>query len=141
MVNNMKKLLASLLLFVPIAVMADDYGITVPEWKDFAPQAFIDVKAPKGLGKLNVTAKYWYDRKVAFDESIAECSEFEAANDRFDCYEKVKARQYALNSEYNARLEAQNNPQIQEMRNPTDNMLPIGNYIDAMTRNMPNEFR
>lgn len=137
----MKKLLASLLLLIPIAAIADDLGVTVPEWKDFAPQAYIDVKAPKGLGKLNVTARYWYDRRVAFEESITECSELEAVNDRFDCYEKVKARQYALNSEYNARLEAQNNPQIQEMRNPTDNMLPISNYINTMTQHMPSEFR
>lgn len=137
----MKKLLASLLLLVPITVMADDLGVTVPQWKDFTPPAFIDVKEPKGLGKLNLTAKYWYQRKVEFDEAITECSELEAANERFNCYEKVKVRQYALNSEYNARLEAQNTPQLQEMRNPTDNMLPIGNYINTMTRNMPSEFR
>lgn len=137
----MKKLLALSLLLIPAIAMADDLGVTVPQWKDFTPPAYVNVKAPKGLGKLNVTAKYWYDRKVDFDESVEYCSELEAANERFNCYEKLKVRQYALNSEYNARLEAQNSPQLQELRNPTDNMLPLGNYIDTLTRNMPNEFK
>ena len=65
----MKKFLAALLLVLPISVMAEEFGLNIPEWKDFAPSAFVDVKEPKGLGKLNVTAKYWYDRKVAFEEA------------------------------------------------------------------------
>lgn len=137
----MKKLFALCLLLLPLTALAEDFTITPPQWKDFAPPSFVDVKKPKGLGKLNITASYWYDRRVAFDEAVNACGEFETNDELFNCYEKVKVTQYAANSEYNARLEAKLNPQLQEMRNPTDNMLPIGNYIDTLTRNMPNEFR
>ncbi|MBR6634119.1 MAG: primosomal protein N', partial [Clostridia bacterium] len=41
--------------------------------KDFAPSAFVDVEEPKGLGKFNVTAKYWYQRRLAFEEGIEVC--------------------------------------------------------------------
>ena len=137
----MKKLFAICLLILPLAVLADDFGITVPEWKDFAPEAFTDVKAPRGLGKLNVTAKYWYNRRVAFEEAISECSNLEANDERFNCYEDIKIKQYALNSEYNARIEARNTPAIPGMENPTDTMIPIGGYFSNAARYMPNEFR
>ena len=68
----MRKIFISLLLIAPIAVLADDFGINVPEWKDFAPSAFVDIKEPKGFGKLNVNASYWYQRKVDFDSAIEE---------------------------------------------------------------------
>lgn len=137
----MKKIITACLLVIPLAVFAEDFTVKAPEWKDFTPPAFSDVKEPKGLGKLNVTATYWYNRRIEFEEAISACNELEANDERFKCYEKVKVMQYTANSEYNAKLEAKMNPQIQEMRNPTDTMLPIGNYLNTMTRNMPNEFR
>jgi len=136
----MKKLFASVLLLLPLAVLADDFGITVPQWKDFVPTAYINVKEPKGLAKLNQNNKYWYERKTAFDESITECSALEANDERFNCYEKVKVSQYAQNTEYNARIEAKNTPVIPGMENPTDTMIPLGGF-NSITRNMPNEFR
>ena len=136
----MKKFAALFLMLLPLSVAADGFIINPPEWKDFAPSAFVDVKEPKGLGKLNVTANYWYQRHLEFDEAVNACKELETNRELYKCYENVKVSQYALNSEYNARLEAKNNPQIQEMQNPTDSMLPIGNYINNFTRNMPNEF-
>ena len=136
----MKKLFASVLLLLPLAVLADDFGITVPQWKDFVPAAYINVKEPKGLARLNPNNKYWYNRKMAFDESINECSTLEANDERFNCYEKIKVSQYAQNTEYNARLEAKNTPVIPGMENPTDTMIPIGGF-NSLTRNMPNEFR
>ena len=136
----MKKFTAMFLMLLPLSVLADEFIISPPEWKDFAPTAFVNVKEPRGLGKLNVTAKYWYQRRVNFDKAIDACKELETNRELYKCYENVKVSQYAQNSEYNARLEAQNNPQLQEMQNPTDTMLPIGNYINNITRNMPNEF-
>lgn len=136
----MKKLFAAVLLLLPLAASADDFGITVPQWKDFVPTAYINVKEPKGLAKLNPNNKYWYERKLTFDESINECSALEANDERFNCYEKVKVRQYAQNTEYNARIEAKNTPVIPGMENPTDTMIPIGGF-NSITRNMPNEFR
>ena len=84
----MKKCLASILLIIPLTVFAEDFALNVPEWKDFAPKAFVDVKEPKGIGKLNVTAKYWYDRKVAFDEGIENCTIYN--DDTFSCEVKLK---------------------------------------------------
>ena len=62
------KLLILSMLLAPFCVFAQEAvtfnGITEPEWKDFAPQAFVNVEEPKGLGKLNEAALYWYKRKA-----------------------------------------------------------------------------
>ena len=87
----MKKFLAALLLVLPISVFANDFGASVPEWKDFAPSAFVDVKEPKGIGKLNVTAAYWYQRRVDFEAGLEECKEFLNNDERFTCYENLKS--------------------------------------------------
>lgn len=139
----MKKIFLTLLLTVPLAVMANDYGMRIPEWKDFAPTAFVDVEAPKGLGKFNVTAKYWYERKQKFEEGLENCQILEAYEERFACYEELKVTQYKENTDYNARIEAKQNAMggIPEMNNRTDMMLPINNYINTFTQYMPNEFR
>lgn len=138
----MKKFLSALLLILPISVMAEEFGLNVPEWKDFAPSAFVDVKEPKGLGKLNVTAKYWYERKLAFDEAIEDCQNKSTYEEKFSCYEALKVNQYKENTDYNARLEArqQNMSGIPEMQNRTDTMLPI-NVFGGYSQMIPNELR
>ena len=67
----MKKILILLAFLVPFAAIADDVvtinGVDEPEWKDFAPHAYINIEEPKGIGKLNETASYWYKRKADLD--------------------------------------------------------------------------
>ena len=67
----MKKIFVLMALMVPLCVFADEIvsleGLNEPEWKDFVPPAYVDVEEPKGLGKLNETAAYWYKRRVEFD--------------------------------------------------------------------------
>lgn len=139
----MKKIVLSLLLLLPLSVFADDFGIKAPEWKDFAPSAFVDVKEPKGLGKFNIPACYWYQRRVDFETGIANCEAIEAYNERFSCYEELKVKQFKENSDYNARIEAREglNSGIPEMNNRTDTMLPINSYINSFTKFQPNEIR
>ena len=140
----MKKFIAVLLLSLPLASFAEeDFGVNVPEWKDFTPKAFADIQQPRGFGKLNVTASYWYNRRVQFENELNNCKSLTANDERFSCYEKLKTNQYKLNSEYNARLEAQanSNSSVPGMQTPTDNMMPIGGYLEQMTKYMPNEFR
>ena len=141
----MKKILAGLLLILPLAVFAEeDFGIKVPQWKDFAPTAYIDVKEPKGImGKLNVTAKYWYERKVAFEDALVNCKVIEAHEERFSCYEELKVKQFQENTVYNAKIEARNidDGGIPELYDRTDSMLPVGNYLNNFSRMMPNEIR
>lgn len=138
----MKKILFTLALILPLASFAEDFGLNVPQWKDFVPTAYVDVKEPKGLGKLNVTAKYWYERKVAFEEGIETCASLETHEEKFTCYENLKVSQFQQNSEYNAKIEAQQQSyqSIPEMRNPTDTMLPV-NMFGGYTQMMPNELR
>ena len=140
----MKKFITICLLFLPLAAIAEeDFGVNVPEWQDFAPTAFINIKEPRGLSKLNPTAKYWYERKVNFETTLDECRELTANDERFSCYEDLKVRQYKLNNDYNARIEAKMNEQssVPGMNSPTDNMIPIGGYLNQMTKYMPNELR
>jgi len=141
----MKKLVIFLLLGMSIAIAfaEEDYGVNVPEWKDFAPTAFVNVKEPKGLGKLNVNTKYWYGRKTEFKAELDACKSLEANDERFNCYEVLKVNQYKMNNDYNAKLEAQINERsyIPGMNSSTDNMIPIGGYLDQMTKFMPNEVR
>ena len=138
----MKKLLLASLLLLPFSVFAEDFGLNVPQWKDFAPTAFIDVSEPKGLGKYNATAKYWYERKLAFEEGILECSLLESHEEKFNCYEILKVKQFKQNTEYNAKIEAQQNAMsgIPEMQNRTDTMLPI-NMFGGYANMIPNELR
>ena len=140
----MKRFITFCLLILPVVVFAEqDFGVNVPEWEDFAPTAFVNIKEPKGLGKLNVTARYWYKRRADFETALSNCKALEANDERFNCYEELKVKQYKLNNDYNARIEAQLNERsaIPGMNSQTDNMVPIGGYIEQMTRYMPNEIR
>ena len=138
----MKKIfILCLLIFPLIAYAEEDFGVNVPEWEDFAPKAFADVKEPRGLGKFNLTTKYWYGRRVEFENAKSECKALEANDERFNCYEVLKVKQYKLNNDYNAKIEAQMNERsaIPEMGSKTDTMLPINGYFNGMTKFMPNE--
>ncbi len=140
----MKRFVLFCLLILPLTVFAEqDFGVNVPEWEDFAPTAFVNIKEPRGLGKLNVTAKYWYQRRADFETALSDCKALEANDERFGCYEELKVKQYKLNNDYNARIEAQVNDRaaIPGMSSQADNMVPIGGYLEQMTRFMPNEIR
>ena len=141
----MKKFLASILLLIPLTAIADsDYGMNVPKWSDFAPKAFVDVNEPRGIGKLNVTAKYWYERRLAFYDDLAECREMESHEERFSCYEALKSKQYRENSDYNARIEAKEQNMstgVQGMNSMTNTMIPVSGYMNSLTPFMPNELR
>lgn len=138
----MKKFLAALLLVLPISALADDFGANVPEWKDFAPTAFVDVKEPKGIGKLNVTAAYWYQRRMDFENGLEECKAFANNDERFTCYENLKVKQFKENTDYNARIEAkQQSSAIQEMNSMQNTMMPINHYLQNIGRFQANEIR
>jgi len=138
----MKRFIAVCLLLTPLLVFAEqDMGVNVPEWSDFAPKAFVDVKEPKGFSKWNPNYQYWYERKIEFENGLEECKALEANDERFNCYEKLKVKQYKSNNDYNARMEAKINgtSSVPGMQSRTDNMLPIGGYLNNMMRYMPNE--
>jgi len=143
----MKKLIVLIALILPIGVIAEETvtlnGVSEPEWKDFAPEAFADVTEPKGFGKLNETANYWYQRRVDFENGIEECRKMEDNDAKCGCYQQLKVKQYQENSNYNAKIEAQERANLgpQEMYDRTNNMLPIGSYLDNFTRFQPNELR
>ena len=142
----MKKILLFLMLLTPLCVLADSIksldGFYEPEWKDFVPPAYVDVSAPKGLGKFNDTAAYWYKRRIEFETEIEKCRNTEGNDLMVACYQKLKARQYQKNSDYNARLEAMEKQKMMptDMQNPTGNMLPLEGFTN-MLRFQPNELR
>ena len=139
----MKKIILALMLLIPLAVFAEeDFGVNVPEWSDFAPKAFINIKEPKGLQKLNANSKYWYQRRIEFETSLDACKSLETNDERFGCYESLKVSQYKLNDDYNARIEAQYNrtTSIPGMESRTDTMLPLGGYMNSL-KFLPNEIR
>ena len=138
----MKKILLGLFLLIPLTVIAED-GFVIPQWEDYAPPAYVDVKKPKGLAKINVITCYWYQRKVDFESSIEECNGKENPEEKYSCYESVKSKQYQQNSDYNARMEARANAvsNFPEMMDRTDTMLPINGYLDQLTRYQPNELQ
>ena len=65
------------------------------------------------------------------------------ADQKLGCYQQLKVKQYQENSDYNARIEAQEKARMmpQEMYDRTDTMLPIGGYLNNFTKFQPNEFR
>lgn len=139
----MKKIIVSLLLSMPLVALAEDFNINPPQWKDFCPSAFVDVKEPGVLSKFNVVGNYWYQRRVDFEKGLEECQAKESYDDTFSCYEALKVQQFKENTDYNARVEAKQRATagIPEMSNRTDVMLPINNYINSFTRFQPNEIR
>lgn len=143
----MRKILVLFAVMLPICAIAQEVvsldGLSEPEWKDFAPATFADVSEPKGIGKLNETASYWYKRRVEFEEGITNCRATADLDEKLACYQQLKVKQYQLNSDYNARVEAQEKQRMgpQEMFDRTDTMLPIGGYLNNFTRFQPNEFR
>ena len=138
----LKRIIISLTILLPLASVAEDFSLNVPQWKDFAPSAFVDVREPKKMGKFNVTAKYWYQRRLAFEEGIENCASLETHEEKFTCYEDLKVQQFRLNTDYNARIEAQQQSMsgIPEMQNRTDTMLPI-NMFGGYSQMLPNELR
>ena len=139
----MKKILLSVLLLIPLVSYAKDFGATVPQWEDFAPSAYVDVKEPKRFAKFNLYAKYWYERRVEFESELDKCKELESNDDRASCYENLKVSQYQKNTEYNARIEARQSltSGIPEMTDRTDSMIPINTYIDNFTKFQANEIK
>jgi len=137
----MKKLLATFLILLPLTAFAGDFGLKEPQWADFCPEAYVNVRAPKGIAKLNIVVDYWYQRRVDFEKGLEACRAVETAEDQFSCYEALKVEQYKENSDYNARLEARRDAAlgVQEMQNRTDTMIPINNYINTFTKFQPNE--
>lgn len=142
----MKKLFLLLALSLPLFVIAEENfainGVEEPQWKSFAPPAFVDVKEPRGLGRFNDTAAYWYKRRIEFESKIEECRAAESTEVKVACYQKLKVLQYQKNSDYNARLEAINNAKMvpQEMYDRTNNMIPLGGQINNFMHYQPNEF-
>ena len=143
----MKKIAILTILFMPFIVFANDDvsldGFVEPEWKDFAPVAYVNIQEPKGIGKFNDTIAYWYKRKVEFDKNIEKCRETTPNELKIACYQDLKVKQYQKNSDYNARIEAMErermNPQL--MQDPTTNMFPIGNgMFNNFGKFQPNEF-
>ena len=144
----MKKFLLLSIFFCALSVCANDEvvtlnGIQEPEWKEFAPPSFVDVTEPKGLGKFNETATYWYQRKIDFEDSINNCRNLEESDAQFSCYQEIKVKQYQANSDYNAKIEAQERARLcpEEMYDRTNNMIPVGGYINNLMNFQQNEFR
>ena len=133
------------LMLVPIIALAHEEvsldGLEEPEWKDFAPIAYVDVKEPKGLNKFNDVIAYWYKRKVEFESGIEKCRAIEHNDEKISCYQDLKVKQYQKNSDYNARIEAMERQRMNpiEIQNPTSNMIPLGGLINNMTKFQPNE--
>ena len=140
-----KIIILSILLLAPVFVNAAEQevvqGIEEPQWKDFAPKAYENVKEPKGLAKFNDVVAYWYKRRVEFDKGIEKCRAVEKAEARVACYQDFKVKQYQKNSDYNARIEAVEQQMMypQEIQTPTKNMYPIGGILDNFSRYQPNE--
>ena len=136
----MKKFILFFILILPLSVFSQDIvtfdGITEPEWIDFAPPSFADAAEPKGIGKLNETASYWYKRRIDFENSMDECRAIEDVDMKTSCFQEVKVKQYQKNSDYNARIEAMERARMcpEEMYDKTNNMLPIGGYLNNFSR-------
>lgn len=143
----MKKILALFAIALPLSVCAQEVvsldGLTEPEWKDFCPATFADATEPRGLGKLNETATYWYKRRIEFEEGITNCRATADLDEKLGCYQQLKVKQYQLNSDYNARIEAQEQQRMvpQEMFDKTNTMIPVGGYLNNFTRFQANELR
>lgn len=140
----MKKIIILALLLSPILALALEdslEGLEEPQWKDFAPVAYVNVKEPKGLGKFNDVVAYWYKRKLEFDNGIEKCRALEKNDEKLTCYQDLKVKQYQKNSDYNARLEAMEKERMnpQGMQDPTTNMYPIGGLLQNFSKFQPSE--
>ncbi len=142
----MKKILILAILLTPLFVLAKEDisldGLEEPQWKDFAPIAYVDVKEPKGLAKFNDVVAYWYKRRAEFDKGIEKCRALEQNSEKLTCYQDLKVKQYQKNSDYNARIEAMERERMnpQEIQDPTTNMYPIGGILQNFSKFQPNEF-
>ena len=144
----MKKIFVLFLFVILLPAVADETvtinGVEEPQWSEFTPPAYVEVGAPKGLGKFNDTASYWYKRRVEFENGILKCREIENMDSKVACYQDLKVKQYQKNSDYNARLEAIERAKLGAqggLQDPTTNMLPIGGLLDNFGRCQPNELR
>ena len=96
----MKKTLFSIALLVCLSSQAFAEVILAPQWSEFCPTTYLSVPSTSKLKDK----KYWYERRVQFEDSIERCSAY-SGEDLKSCYAQVKEAELNKNKRWNAKVE------------------------------------
>ena len=95
----MKQIIIALFLLFIIggAVSADT--IVAPEWKEFCPRSYLYAKP----SKYNVDQEYWYQRRLEFEETMQQASQYQG-QDLKNFYEQVRKSENKKNLQWKMRV-------------------------------------
>ena len=98
----MKKNLLIVLAFLSITTVAFAEFILAPQWSELCTTSYMTAKP----SKISKDANYWYERRIQFENLMAQCNGLQNADLR-SCYEQVRASEMNKNKSWNAKIEAQ----------------------------------
>ena len=77
--------------------------IFAPQWSEICPKSYLGAKQTR----FDKDQNYWYERKLQFDESIAQCRNYQG-EDLKECYSKVREMEGEKNKRWNTYVDAYN---------------------------------
>lgn len=96
----MKKILCTLVLVLAYTAPAYAEVVLAPQWSEFCPPSFLTVPSTvKTKDK-----KYWYERRVQFEASVARCNAYRGA-DLKECYDQVAQAEHNKNRIWDAKVQ------------------------------------
>lgn len=106
----MKKILSLFAIMTLICPLAKAEVILAPQWSEFCPPAYVKTED----GRFSSDKKYWYERRMQFNESLARCNGY-TGEDLKSCYSQVREAEIAKNKVWDAKVQA-NIEAIDKMR-------------------------
>jgi len=88
----MKKLFVTSLFLVGIANLSAFADIPEPQWTEFCPPQYCDANDLQS----DEASAYWYNRRVQFEKSLANCSKYFENNMDY-CYDEIRATEMKKN--------------------------------------------
>ncbi len=126
----MNKLLNVMLVTVLTVGIASAEVILAPQWSEICPKSYINAKQTR----FDKDQNYWYERKLQFDESIAQCKTYQG-EDLKECYQQVIESENRKTDRWNAYVDVYNEQARQEqesLRKNSERMQIINGIQDTI---------
>lgn len=126
----MNKLFSVLLVTIFTAGLVGAEVVLAPQWSEICPKSYLNAKQTR----FDKDQNYWYERKLQFDESIAQCKAYNG-EDLKECYQQVIQSENKKTDRWNTYVNAYNEQTKQEqesLRKYSERMQLINGIQDTI---------
>ena len=130
MEEYMKKLYNVLFAIILSVGCAKAEVILAPQWSEICPKSYLNAKHTR----FDKDQNYWYERKLQFDESIAQCKTYQG-EDLKECYRLVIQSENKKTDRWNTYVDTYNEQARQEqesLRRNSERMQLINGIQDTI---------